>query len=360
MSDEFTEKSFFLSAFHGTTLTFALSGESQVEPAAMDRFRHVLEELIAAGARVWILYHDTLEMGAALHEWVATKNQPPHSRNTLSHTLQDLCQGEKSMVVTGVGGQGMGTFWEQVVSLTTRFRVSRLVLPHSCGGVADPQGRIMSYVNYRLLGRMTQNNHPVLEHILALLNGGVSEVSLCRLADVGQELFTYQGSGTFFSWRHYCRVRPLVLNDFPRVEAIIRRGEREGYLLRRSDDALLDVLFGGYGAFIGGRHLAGVCGLLHEPYKEHHAGEIVSLYAMTRFKGEGVGVHLVARAKRDARRMGLHYLFACACRPGVVDFFCRNGFIPVAHEDVPPEKWQGYDKERKMSINCLRMNVREL
>ncbi|MBF0135614.1 MAG: hypothetical protein H7833_09170 [Magnetococcus sp. DMHC-1] len=359
MGDEFTEKSFFLSAFHGTTLTFALSAESHVEPVAMGRFRRVLEELLSAGARAWILYQEIPEILSGLDELIPTDNQHTREQSNLSVSLRSLCRGEESLVLTGVGCAGGAPFWDQVVTLTTRFRVSRLVLPHHSGGITDSQGRIMSYVNHRFLVRLAHAGHDILGRIHALLTGGVAEVSLCRLADIDQELFTYQGSGTFFSWRHYCRVRPLVLNDFPRVEAIIRRGEREGYLLQRSDAELADVLFSGYGAFIGGNHLAGICGLLYEPYQEMRAGEIVSLYAMTRFKGEGVGVQLVARAKRDARRLGLRYLFACARRPGVVDFFCRNGFSPVPHEQVPPTKWQGYDDKRKVDVVCVRLNLAE-
>ncbi|MBF0152887.1 MAG: hypothetical protein HQL64_04000 [Magnetococcales bacterium] len=357
MNDEFTEKSFFLSAFHGTTLTFVLSEESHVEPAVMGHFRRVLGELQAAGARVWILYQEIPEIIAGLVGLLPTESPLHPDLFSLSYGLRALCRGQESMVLTGVSREGGDLFWGQVVALTTRFRVSRLVLPHQCGGITDRQGRIMSYVNHRLLVRLARDDHAILGRIHSLLLGGVAEVSLCRLADIDQELFTYQGSGTFFSWRHYCRVRPLVLNDFPRVEAVIRRGEREGYLLRRSDAELADVLFSGYGAFIGGDHLAGVCGLLHEPYREAQAGEIVSLYAMTRFKGEGVGVQLVARARRDARRLGLRYLFACARRPGVVDFFCRNGFTPVSHEQVPSAKWQGYDGRRKGDVISVRQNL---
>ncbi len=324
---------------------------------AMDRFRRVLGELRLAGARAWVVYQETPEIIAGLAELLPVEVADRSGRRDLAYGLRALCRGEESVILTGIGADGGDPFWRQVVALTTRFRVSRLVLPHQAGGMLDQQGRVMSYVNHRFLARLAADQHTILGWIRALLLGGVAEVSLCRLAEVDQELFTYQGSGTFFSWRHYCRVRPLVLNDFPRVEAVIRRGEREGYLLRRTDAELADILFSGYGAFIGGDHLAGVCGLLHEPYQEAKAGEIVSLYAMTRFKGEGVGVQLVARARRDARRLGLRFLFACTRRPGVVDFFCRNGFQPVAHERVPSTKWQGYDARRKADVIAVRLDL---
>ena len=48
-----------------------------------------------------------------------------------------------------------------------------------------------------------------------------------------------------------------------------------------------------YGAIICNRHLAGVAGLLTAPYAEDRVGEIVGLYTITRFKGEGIGDRLI-------------------------------------------------------------------
>ena len=73
------------------------------------------------------------------------------------------------------------------------------------------------------------------------------------------------------------------------------------------------MLINGYGATIGTHHLAGICALVTEPYVDEHAGEIVGLYTITRFKGEGVGGRLVARVLDDARqraarvRLRLHH-----------------------------------------------------
>ena len=61
----------------------------------------------------------------------------------------------------------------------------------------------------------------------------------------------------------------------------------------------------GFGAEIGAHHFAGVCGLEVEAYRADHVGEIVGLYTITRFKGEGVGGRLIARAL-DALEAGRH------------------------------------------------------
>jgi N-acetylglutamate synthase-like GNAT family acetyltransferase len=96
----------------------------------------------------------------------------------------------------------------------------------------------------------------------------------------------------------------------------------------------------GYGATIGAGHLAGVCALISEPYRRERAGEIVGLYTITRFKGEGVGAKLLVRAIQDARKEGLHYVFACTTQDRARGFFERHGFRLVKPGDVPREKWR--------------------
>jgi hypothetical protein len=49
----------------------------------------------------------------------------------------------------------------------------------------------------------------MLEAIHAALAGGVTSVSLCPLAGVGQELLTYEGCGTLFTRAEYCQVAKL-------------------------------------------------------------------------------------------------------------------------------------------------------
>src|SRR5258705_237470 len=108
-----------------------------------------------------------------------------------------------------------------------------------------------------------------------------------------EELFTYEGSGTLFTRDDYCRVAPLGLDDFAQAERLLERGQREGLLKLRSPEEIAEVLGAGFGATICDRHLAGVAGLLTAPYAAERAGEIVGLYTITRFKGEGIGERLV-------------------------------------------------------------------
>jgi N-acetylglutamate synthase-like GNAT family acetyltransferase len=101
--------------------------------------------------------------------------------------------------------------------------------------------------------------------------------------------------------------------------------------------------------------LAGIGALL--PGGDGVSGEIASLYALTRFLGEGVGVSLVQWGVAEARRLGLAYVFACTTSERVGQFFQRQGFREVPQDRVPDRRWLGYDPERRMRVRCFRMDL---
>jgi len=117
------------------------------------------------------------------------------------------------------------------------------------------------------------------------------------------------------------------------------------------------VLAVGFGATICERHLAGVAGLLTAPYAGARAGEIVGLYTITRFKGEGIGERLVSRLLNEAERRGLAYVFACAVDERAMQFFARLGFERVAADEVPAAKWTGYDASRRARVAVFKRRL---
>ena len=182
-------------------------------------------------------------------------------------------------------------------------------------------------------------------------------MNLCTLDGLARELYTYEGSGTLFTREDYCRVERLGIDDFEEVERLIARGQREGYLKPRSPAEVARILINGFGAEIGAHHFAGVCGLEVDAYADERVGEIVSLYTITRFKGEGVGARLVARALAEARALGLRYVFACTIDERAQGFFERQGFASVAPDEVPAAKWVGYERQRRARLKVLRYDL---
>lgn len=252
--------------------------------------------------------------------------------------------------------------------LAVALRVQKLVVAQAAGGLVGADGNPISFMDEAMLEALLTTSgeaefaglasrRETLRFLREALLGGVGSANLCRLDEAARELFTYEGSGTLFTLEDYCRVERLGVDDFHEAERLVERGQREGVLKPRSPEEIADLLPNSYGATIGAHHLAGICALVRAGYEGDRAAEIVGLYTITRFKGEGVGVRLVERSVADARTSGLAYVFAATTVDRAQSFFERCGFRVVAQDQVPSAKWRGYDPERKKQVIVLRMDL---
>jgi amino-acid N-acetyltransferase len=257
-------------------------------------------------------------------------------------------------------------FPRPAVSLATALRIPKLVLVDPAGGLhAGASGRL-SFADANVLETLLRqgqaewsglgDRRPLLLAVRDALDAGVEAVNLCALDGIAEELFTYVGSGTLFTRSDYCRVARLALDDFAQAERLIERGQREGLLKLRSTEEIAALLAVAWGATVD-RHLAGIAGLLTAPYAAERAGEIVGLYTITRFKGEGVGERLVSRLVADAEARGLVYVFACAVDERAMQFFARHGFERGEARAVPAVKWVGYDPRRRARVAVFRRRL---
>jgi N-acetylglutamate synthase-like GNAT family acetyltransferase len=371
MTFKFSEKSFYLNAFRGTTLAVSLAAKTDLTPQALAEFAESLSELSEHGCRI-VLFEQkcaaTEGVTSILSKLFSHPEELPivyHRQGEVATLPYRLWQEGAGVVPIEIVSDDLEMFYDEVVRLVIAWRIKRLIITQASGGIYLPEGGLLSYVNSIKLTQVidifqqrgSTANQDVLSRIQYLLNRGVGAISLCSLQAVSRELFTYEGCGTFFSQRHYCRVRSLEIDDFPQVATLVKQGEFEGYLLPRSDQEISRILLTGYGAFISVNQVAGVCCLINECYRSDKAGEIVTLYALTRFQGEGIGVQLIDHVVNEARKMGLQTLFSCTTRKRVVDFFERNGFSQVDQSQLPEAKWQGYNRDRRQNLVCLRLEV---
>ena len=84
----------------------------------------------------------------------------------------------------------------------------------------------------------TARRRAELRAVARALRDGVGSVNLAAPREVYDELFSFIGTGTLFTERQYGFVRPISIDDFEEVEALILRGQREGYLLARSREEI--------------------------------------------------------------------------------------------------------------------------
>ena len=377
------EKDFFLDEFHDTSFLFALRAADVATETGGQELLEVCSALLTNETRVLLMIGvdnqsdrrrvkmvvDRLSKQLAL-KTAAPCASPVDLSEEMSADLR-LAQiwsvlRTQPLFVGLWSSQVPSSFISCVQQLAIRLKVYKLILLDPNGGISTG-GSHLSFVNGPVLGEVLRqgeaewaglgDRRPVLETVRAALEGGVSSVSLCPIDGVARELFTYEGCGTLFTSTDYCRVERLGIDDFHEVEKLLERGDREGYLKARTPAEIGQLLLHGYGARLGivTGGLAGFCALL--PYPEENAAEIVGLYTITRFQGEGIGGRLIATMIAEGEQRGFSYLFASTAQEGAQRLFERHEFRRVAPEDVAAAKWQGYDPDRKRHVMVYRREL---
>jgi len=392
---EFSEKEFYLDEFRGHTLVIAVGAAQLKKAAAGETLAGVIRDLIKNDTRVVVL----VDAGSDAEDTRRglSRRLEPLFREDVTGTLPHLRSRSARAAVFGTVGDGetlsaaaLAKMWavlrrtpvfvgvvpceperlpDYAQRLASRLRVHKLVVVEDQGGVADGNGTQISFMDGDMLDALLHqgeaestglaHRRASLEAVGHALDSGVEAVNLCTLEGLARELFTYEGSGTLFTHEDYCRVARLGVDDFEEVERLIERGQREGFLKLRTPEEIAQIVLYGFGATIGAHHLAGICALVTEPYEAVNAGEVVALYTITRFKGEGVGGKLIDRVVNEARAEGLAYLFAVTTERRAQLFFERSGFVRVEPSDVPAAKWENYDAQRLASVFVYRLSLGE-
>ncbi|MCH9685909.1 MAG: hypothetical protein K0V04_31030 [Deltaproteobacteria bacterium] len=340
----FSERSFYAQEFHGRVMGIVVPDEATLHSPAL---ASVVEELEANAGRVILITEAGLDAGH--HDSPVVELGTPRFPGKVWRAMQS----SRTIRVTGP------TMAESAFDVATALGLFKVIYLSSGGGLSDDDGRRLSFADIGEL-RLRRTEAPahqaqLLAQIEKLLDAGVPNVNLCTVDGLHEELFSYRGSGTLFTRERYVDVRRLGIEDFDAAADLIERGTSEGYLAPRSDEQLEFLLADGFGAFVG-RHLAGI-GALRVP-SGAQAGEVASLYTLTRFSGGGVGAHLIRFAIDEARRLELDFAYACTTLPRVGAFFGRQGFRPVDQGEIPAEKWSGYEDERRQRVRCYRMDLR--
>lgn len=343
---DFSEKEFYLAEFRGRSLGIALPAGA-LEPAP--GFATALDELAANPTRVALLSPDRAFLEKHLGDAPVDAGDP-------------WIEARLWRQVAQLGRAGVAVPPERPLaavarSLALRLGFAKLVWVDPDGPFLGPDGRRLAFVDLDELrgGRLGGQREALAAQIRAMLEAGLPSVNVCTLPGLADDLFTYAGTGTLFTRERYVVVRPLTLDEFDAAWDLLRRGVEEGYLAPRPPDEVDRILACALGVFVEGRHLAGIGALL--PHAADRAAEIASLYALTRFHGEGIARHLVAQALERARDDGLDYVFACTTSDRVVRFFERQGFAQVEPAAVPRSKWAAYDPERRARVRCLRCDL---
>ncbi|MGD0073813.1 MAG: GNAT family N-acetyltransferase [Candidatus Binataceae bacterium] len=373
----FSEKSFYLEEFYGKSLLLAVIPRAGERISDFNSLLRALRELKRNQTRCIVIVSENA-MPRLLRRMgrMAPSNPPPmfdpargvRSRpyppdSAVAQIWQRL--SIRPFVVASVRTATAQDFTVFAQELASRLRVFKLVLLDRQGGLTAKDGKRLSFVEFSRVSRVnrvarrerSRARRAMLRAVKRALDDGVGSVNLVEPLEVYEELFSYIGCGTLFTQAQYGSARPISIDDFEEVEALIVRGQNEGLLLPRKHEDIAAILPSCFGYRIGDEHLAGICSLLTEPYRRERAGELTALYTLTRFQGEGVAAELTRELLKEAAARKLRYVFACTSEERAARFFGRLHFRRVSRNDVPPAKWQHYDRERIARLSIFRIDL---
>jgi amino-acid N-acetyltransferase len=370
----FTEKTFYLEEFYGKSLLFALIPPAGQRISDFDSLVLTLRELRRNQTRCVVIVSPSALPKLIRRLGRLAPNEPPPVFNpseglrsrpyppdsAVAEIWARLRAG--SIVVASMSRDDVDDLIVFARELASRLRVFKLLFLDRRGGLLDREGNRLSFVEEHRIRRTMRQirsraRRAIVRAALDALEDGVGSVNLVAPGDVYDELFSFIGAGTLFTEMQYGFVRPVSIDDFEEVEALIVRGQNEGHLLPRSPEQIAQILPSCWGYRIGDEHLAGICSLLTEPYRRDRAGEITAMYTLTRFQGEGVAAVLVREIIKEAQARRLKFLFACTNDDRVARLFARLGFKRVNARTVPAAKWRGYDHSRISSLSILRIDL---
>jgi len=373
-SRTFVEKAFYLEEFYGKSLMFALVPPVGQRVSDLDSLVMTLRELRRNQTRMIVVVSPTAlpKLMRRLGR-LAPKEPPPvfnpshglRSRpyppdSTVAEIWERLRAG--SIVVVSMSRDDADDLTVFARELASRLRVFKLLFLDRNDGLTDRNGERLPFVEEKRIPRILRTirskaRRAIVRAADLALKDGVGSVNVVAPRDVYEELFSFIGAGTLFTEMQYGWVRPVSIDDFEEVEALIERGQDEGFLLYRNAEQIADILPSCFGYRIGDEHLAGICSLLTEPYRAERVGEITAMYTLTRFQGEGVAGELVKEVLEEARARRLKYVFACTSEERAARFFSRLKFRRVTAKDVPRSKWRGYDRGRIGRLSIFRLNL---
>jgi amino-acid N-acetyltransferase len=208
------------------------------------------------------------------------------------------------------------------------------------GGAAEQTG-----------GEKRAGDRSLEELALALTasRAGVERIHLVNGREDGailRELFSNLGSGTMLYSDEYEAVRPLRSRDIPAILRLMDPLMRQGVLVKRSAEQILEKK-GDFAVFeIDGSVHA--CGALHEWGGQ---GEIAAVASDPLYADMGMGRRLVGYLISQARKRGMARVFVLTTR--TQDWFELLGFKEAGVESLPEVRRRLYDHNRRSKVFAL-------
>jgi amino-acid N-acetyltransferase len=276
--------------------------------------------------------------------WNAAGKPYNLSSDDIALAVAEALQAEKLFFVTDSDG----------------FMESRFLLPP--GLVKNSDGRVARLSlgeAQEVLNLNAGNADPDLKYLELALTACSKGTERAHVVDgrmegaILREIFSNLGVGTMVYGNDYESIRSMQGDDIGDVMRLMQPLMKEGILIKRTEDDLMERQADFVVYSIDG--VVHACGSLHD-YGEGQ-GEIAAIATNPVYSHLSMGRKIVSYLVEKAARAGMNRVFALTTR--TVDWFEQLGFVETDLQSLPPRKRDSYDHTRKSRILALELKDRK-
>ena len=243
---------------------------------------------------------------------------------------------------------------EVAEAVAVAVKADKLVFLTDSRGVTDDKGELLDAITADHAQKLVKNGDWLTTDLKRYLpcsvrasRQGVGRVHLISYEQDGallQELFTHDGIGTVISRESLERIREARADDIGALIALIEPLEEDGTLVHRPRE-LLEREITHFSIVEHDGMIVG-CAALY-PYSDEGA-ELACLAVHPAQREWGYGEQLMQRIAARAKALGMKKLFVLTTR--TEHWFVERGFKIVSPEDLPIEKRQMYNYQRRSKV----------
>lgn len=267
-------------------------------------------------------------------------------------------------IAASVTGESFNLTAEDIATqVAIKLKADKMIGFSEIGGIVGENGDITAELmpNYaeKILQQMAQQpdacpgTMAFMNAAITACRAGVPRCHLVSYQEDGsllQELFSRDGIGTQIVTESAEKLRQATISDIGGILDLIRPLEQQGLLVRRSREQLEReisqfTLIERDGLVIG-------CAALY-PFPEENVAEFACLAVHPDYRDADRGTILLRNIIHQARHSKYHKLFALTTRS--IHWFLEHGFELVAVDDLPAQKKQLYNYQRRSKILMLEL-----
>jgi len=247
------------------------------------------------------------------------------------------------------------------VNAAIALKAEKLIFLMDAEGVKNLRGELLREMTAdkakKLLKNADENDDPIhyTEDVKYYLDAAVkaSEHGVARTHLISrhidgaiiQELFTISGIGTMVTELPLETMRQANIEDVGGILKLIEPLEQEGILVRRGRERIEMEINHFYVMEHDNRTIG--CAALY-PFSNEKMAEFACLAIDQQYRGGGRGDKLFNYCQTQAKSLGFNQLFCLTTR--TEHWFLERGFVEKTTEDLPAEKKQMYNFQRKSKV----------